>query len=47
MLPAIETVAALLQLSPAKGSLTKEERDRMTSAQVIKEFKMGNYSSSW
>jgi hypothetical protein len=46
-LPAIEPVTATMQLSPATGSLTKEERDRMTPAQVIEEFKMGNYSSSW
>jgi carbonic anhydrase len=31
-----------LQLSPAKGSLTKEERNRMTPAQVIEELKKGN-----
>ena len=31
-----------LQLAPGTGSLTKEERDRMTPAQVIEELKKGN-----
>ena len=31
-----------LQLAPGTGSLTKEERDRMSPAQVIEELKKGN-----
>jgi hypothetical protein len=39
---------SVMQLAPSmSASLTKEERDRMTPAQVIEEFKKGNYPSSW
>ena len=40
---AITPVTSLsMQLAPGVGSLTKEERDRMTPAQIIEELKRGN-----
>src|SRR4051794_25398089 len=41
-LSATATSALCLQLAPGEGALTKEERDRMTPAQVIDELKKGN-----
>lgn len=35
-------IPAFLQFSPGGGSLTKEERDKMTPSQVIEELKKGN-----
>ncbi len=40
---AITPVTSLsMQLAPGVGSLTKDERDRMTPAQIIEELKRGN-----
>jgi len=39
---ATATSALCMQLAPGEGALTKEERDRMTPAQVIDELKKGN-----
>ncbi len=41
-LSATATSALCMQLAPGEGALTKEERDRMTPAQVIDELKKGN-----
>ena len=41
-LSATATSALGMQLAPGEGALTKEERDRMTPAQVIDELKKGN-----